>query len=233
MLADQPFIPKYFTYNVSINKRGAVNYSESVASVELREAITCESCANALNPEVVIIDTRPKAVFNAGHLPNAINLMEGAKFETWLGSIIKPTEKYYLVAENETKLRSLIERAAKIGYESLIEQAFVADYKVNENADFDALKLYTNLDDYTLVDIRNETEAKDLMIFENAINIPLHELSERSTEIPTDKPIVVHCAGGYRSPAGRSIIKNNLEGVEVYDLGENINAFINEGACKI
>jgi rhodanese-related sulfurtransferase len=45
-------------------------------------------------------------------------------------------------------------------------------------------------------------------------------------EMPTDKPLVVHCAGGYRSAAGTSIIKNVLKPTaEVFDLGEAINSF--------
>ncbi len=31
----------------------------------------------------------------------------------------------------------------------------------------------------------------------------LAEVRNRVEEIPTDKPIVVHCAGGYRSAAGK------------------------------
>jgi len=50
----------------------------------------------------------------------------------------------------------------------------------------------------------------------------LNRLRETSSEIPTDKPIVVHCAGGYRSAAGSSILKRQLDGVIVYDLSENV-----------
>jgi rhodanese-related sulfurtransferase len=40
------------------------------------------------------------------------------------------------------------------------------------------------------------------------------------------KPIVVHCAGGYRSAAGSSIIKSKLNGTsQVYDLSEAVKQF--------
>ena len=83
----------------------------------------------------------------------------------------------------------------------------------------------SNKSDYTIVDIRNQSETNEGTFFENAITIPLHELRERATEIPTDKPIVVHCAGGYRSAAGSSIVARELNQVAVYDLGEAINQF--------
>jgi rhodanese-related sulfurtransferase len=54
----------------------------------------------------------------------------------------------------------------------------------------------------------------------------LHELRERTNEIPVHKPIVVHCAGGYRSATGSSIIKSKLNDTsQVFDLGEAVKQF--------
>jgi rhodanese-related sulfurtransferase len=87
--------------------------------------------------------------------------------------------------------------------------------------------LKTNLKDYTIVDIRNDSELKTQKIFEHSIHIPLNELRERINEIPLDKPILVHCAGGYRSAAGSSIIKSKLNyKIQIFDLSEAIKEFI-------
>ena len=102
--ADQPFIPKYFTYNVGLNKKGADNYADSISKVEKREPVSCNGCAKSLNKEFVIIDTRSAEQFNKSHLKNSINLMNDTKFETWLGSILNWDEKFYLSAENEATL---------------------------------------------------------------------------------------------------------------------------------
>ena len=48
------------------------------------------------------------------------------------------------------------------------------------------------------------------------------ELRDRVGEIPDDKPIVVHCAAGYRSAAAASIIASAISSVAVYDLGEAV-----------
>ena len=85
--------------------------------------------------------------------------------------------------------------------------------------------------DYTIVDIRNRVEHRDEPIFEGAISIPLPELRERAHEIPTGKPVVVHCAGGYRSAAGASIVAPVLPGTEVLDLGEAVKSFQLAGAA--
>ena len=226
LLADQPFIPKYFPFDVAVNKKGADAYATSISKVPQREPVTCAGCANSLNPDILIIDTRPQEQFKKAYLKNAVNLMNDTKFETWLGSIVNPDEQFYLIAENETILNELIERTAKIGYEKQIALAFVMDYGNTSTQLFDSEELKTNQDAYTIIDIRNDSEVKTNKIFANAIHIPLHELRERTNEIPLSKPIVVHCAGGYRSAAGSTIIKSILNGTsQVYDLSEAVKQF--------
>ena len=159
-------------------------------------------------------------------MPNSINLMEGAKFETWLGSIIKPGEQFYLAGESMEQLQKLIERSAAIGYEPQINEAFVLEYATLSEPVIDVEAFKENPGAYTIVDVRNVSELKEGKPFKNSISIPLPEMRNRVREIPTDKPIVVHCAGGYRSAAGSSIIKSSLNGkVVVYDLSEAIKQF--------
>ena len=226
LLADQPFIPKYFPFDVGVNKKGADSFAKSISKVQQRESVTCAGCANSLNPDVLIIDTRPQEQFKKAHLRNAINLMNDTKFETWLGSIVNPNEPFYLIAENGMVLNQLIERTAKIGFEKQIAVAFLMDNGNTEMNLFDSDNLKDNEDGFTIVDIRNHSEVKNNKIFKNAIHIPLHELRERTNEIPFHKPIVVHCAGGYRSAAGSSIIKSKLNGTsQVYDLSEAVKQF--------
>lgn len=226
LLADQPFIPKYFPFEVALNKKGAPNYAISISKVGKREPVMCSGCVSSLNPELAIIDTRPQEQFKRSHLKNAINLMNDTKFETWLGSIVNPDEKFYLIAENDTVLNELIERSAKIGYEQQIELTFTVDFGNTEMKFFDSKELRNNEDAFTIIDIRNHSEVKTKPIFANTLHIPLYELRERTNEIPVHKPIVVHCAGGYRSAAGSSIIKSKLNGTsQVYDLSEAVKTF--------
>ena len=226
LLADQPFIPKYFPFDVSLNKKGAVGFSESLLKVKRRDPVTTRNHADLLNPDILIIDSRPQKQFKKTHLKNAINLMNDTKFETWLGSIVNPEEPFYLIAENETVLNELIERTAVIGYEDQIVSAFVSDYGDTEMKFFDSKEFQKNPEAFTIIDIRNDSEVKTEKIFAHAIHIPLHELRDRTNEIPLHKPIVVHCAAGYRSAAGSSIINSKLSSsIPVYDLGDEIKTF--------
>lgn len=226
LLADQPFIPKYFPFDVAVNKKGADAYTTSISKVLKGEPITSASVASSLNRDVLIVDSRPQEQFKKGHLNYSINLMNDIKFETWLGSIVNPGEQFYLIAESDSVLNELIKRSAKIGYEKQIALAFVMDYGNSVMETFDSNSLLHNEEAFTIIDVRNGDEVKKQKIFEHSIHIPLHQLRERTNEIPTNKPIVVHCAGGYRSAAGSSIVKAHLNGIApVYDLGEAIKQF--------
>ncbi len=220
LLAGQPFIPKYFGYAVALNKAGAPDYAPAVRQVPR------PGPGAALEAGAVVIDTRLETAFKQGHVAGAINLQQGGKFETWLGSIVAPTESFYLLAADEATREDLVQKVAKIGYEPLIKGALVGTPDAAATLpvlDVEAFRAHPQA--YTIVDIRNPTEHRDEPIFAGSLNIPLPELRERAAEIPTHKPVVVHCAGGYRSAAGSSIVAAALPGTEVLDLSEAVKFF--------
>ncbi|GAB2467294.1 MBL fold metallo-hydrolase [Hymenobacter qilianensis] len=220
LLADQPFIPKYFGYDVALNKAGAPAYALSVQQVP-RLAADVQP-----EPGVLVVDTRPEAEFKQGHTAGALNIQLGGKFETWLGSIVGPEEKFYLVAADEAAREDLIQKTAKIGYEALIKGALVGTPANDETLPkLDVEQFRQHPEAYTIVDIRNASEAQAEPLFDGALNIPLPELRERVQEIPAGKPVVVHCAGGYRSAAGASIVAPALPGTKVLDLNEAVKSF--------
>ena len=223
LLDGQPFIPKYFGFNVDVNKAGASKYAEGINAIPRLDGQPKKPFSDGF-----IIDTRPEEEFKAGHYDGAINIMEGKKFETWLGSIIDPKERFYLVANHAETLESVIQKTAKIGYDAHTLGGIVweaTDDKAKMPLlDLDDFKLRNS--EYTIVDIRNSSEVAEGKFFESAINIPLPELRERAGEIPLDKPVVIHCAGGYRSAAGASIAGSLIgDRTEVYDLSDAVEEF--------
>lgn len=226
LLEGQPYIPKYFPYDVSINASGVKSLEESIKQVPIMDE------HDDLEPGVMILDTRPAEQFRKGHMKGAINLPDGSKFETWLGSLVDPQEKFYLIAGDEKALQDVIYKAAKIGYEALIKGAKILEQDFAEGqielADPDEIK--TNDENHTILDVRNNSEVEAEKIFENSLNIPLHELREAYDQIPRDKPVAVHCAGGYRSAIAASILKSKLNELEVKDISEGIKSLKEEKA---
>ncbi len=223
LISEQPFIPSYFGFDVDTNKEGADHFMTSIWSIPLNLNIS------HIDGNHLVIDTREQDSFKSGHLPNSINIMtrsENDKFETWLGAIVKPDEKFFLVIQNVDDYQHILERVAKIGYENNILSVITLAEKLEEKDDKLDLNVFrSNPDKFTIIDIRNDAEVANGLVFENALHHPLNKLRESAESIPEDKPIVVHCAGGYRSTAGYSIVKNIKSKVDVYDLSFAISDF--------
>ena len=97
--------------------------------------------------------------------------------------------------------------------------------KLKETRSLDINDFTKKPNDYTIIDVRNKSEVEAGKVFDNAISMPLNTIRDTVGKIPSDKPIVVHCAGGYRSAAGSSIIEKHLKNAKVYDLGEKVSDF--------
>lgn len=220
LLDSQPFIPSYFGYNVDLNKSGAEILRNAIAKVPFRMNTSAEG---------LIVDVRDEEGFKKGHIQGSINIQatsEDSKFETWLGAIIEPKEKFRLVIDNPEDLEPILNRIAKIGYEKQLEKVLTLSNKdLMEIPQLDIQDFKKNPDHYTIVDVRNASEVAEGKFFKSALSHPLNNLRRTSDEITTDRPIVVHCAGGYRSAAGSSILAKQLKGVTVYDLSEAVKEF--------
>lgn len=223
ILKDQPFIPSYFGFNVDINKTGPENVQRTKWANKLQLDVT------SVEEGVLVVDVRDADDFKSGHLANSINIMarsESDKYETWLGAIVQPEEPFYLVLDSVDQLEGLLERTAKIGYEKQIKAVVTLSQSVSKTMEkLDVEEFKNHQDEYTIVDIRNNSEVEEGKIFESAIAIPLNELRDRKDELPKDKPLVVHCAGGYRSAAGSSILDKEFKDAKVFDLSDAIKDF--------
>lgn len=223
ILKDQPFIPSYFGFNVDLNCKGAGNVQQEKYRAPLQIGVS------KVEEGIIVVDVRDGDAYKTGHLPNSINIMartEGDKFETWLGAIIEPNEPFYLAVSSVEDIDEILERTAKIGYEKQMKGIITLSEEVSiKSDDFDLQNFKANKNNYTIVDIRNESELAEGKIFDSAIGIPLNELRNRAGELPNEKPFVVHCAGGYRSAAGSSILENKFNDQKVFDLSEAIQDF--------
>ena len=224
ILKDQPFIPSYFGFNVAINKEGADHFESSFCGIPFSFGITDFKADGSL-----IIDARSASRFKNNHLNGSINIIaetEDDKIETWLGSIVEPNEAFHLVIHSIDDRKKILSRISKIGYEKQIKSVItLGDHKFETQKLFDLENFKKHQNQYTIIDIRNTSEVNEGKIFENAISLPLNQLRASKSKIPTNKPIVVHCAGGYRSAAGSSIVSNLIKTATVYDLSDDVKYF--------
>src|SRR5207249_4632780 len=60
--------------------------------------------------------------------------------------------------------------------------------------------------DVTVVDVRTPSERGQKHVA-GSVSLPLNHLVERAAELPRDRPLLIHCAGGYRSAIAASLLQ--------------------------
>jgi phage shock protein E len=72
-------------------------------------------------------------------------------------------------------------------------------------------------DNHILLDVRTPEEFNEGHIA-GAVNIPVQELTQRLSEVPDDKEIIVYCRSGNRSATASNILLENGFSA-IYDMG--------------
>ncbi len=210
--ADQPDAPPYFSYDAILNTRERAtldrNLEQVLRPIDLAEVLRMGDTG------AQTLDVRDAAEYAKGHLAGSINVGLGGQYATWAGTVLDRTKPIVIIAEPGREQEAAL-RLGRIGFDhvkgylaggmqALAGRPDLVWPTERISAPMMAQEL-ASADPPVLLDIRNPREwaAKHIV---GSINIPLNHLQERITEIPRDRRIAVHCAGGYRSSIAASIL---------------------------
>ncbi|MEV4543186.1 rhodanese-like domain-containing protein [Micromonospora echinaurantiaca] len=208
----QPAAPGYFAFDAVLNRKARELFDHSKAPRPLSAA----EFVGARAEGAVVIDARDPQEFAAGHVRGAINVPADGRFAETAGSVVAPDRKVLVVAPQDRE-EEIVVRLARIGFDQVVgylrepEGAFlemVAD--LARASRLTASDLRTALDTPeppVVLDVRNAGEREQGAV-DGSLHIPVAELPRRLDEVPTDRPVVVHCAGGYRSSVAASLLRN-------------------------
>ncbi len=210
--ADQPDAPPYFTYDAILNTRERAtldkNLEQVLHPVDLAEVLRMGDAG------AQILDVRDPAEYAKGHLAGSINIGLGGQYATWAGTVLVRTRPIVLIAEPGREQEAAL-RLGRIGFDHVkgylqggMEALAGRPDLVWPTERVSALIVAEQLaaaDPPLVLDVRSPREWATRHI-EGSVNVPLNHLQERIAEIPRDRRIAVHCAGGYRSSIAASIL---------------------------
>jgi rhodanese-related sulfurtransferase/glyoxylase-like metal-dependent hydrolase (beta-lactamase superfamily II) len=210
--ADQPDAPAYFTYDAILNTRERATLDQNLEQV--LHPIDLEEVLEMGDAGAQILDVRDAAEYAKGHLAGSINIGLGGQYATWAGTVLDRAKPIVIVAEPGREQEAAL-RLGRIGFdhvkgylrggmEALAGRPDLVWPTERISAPMVAEEL-AGADPPLLLDIRNPREWSGKHIA-GSVNIPLNHLQERIGEIPRDRRIAVHCAGGYRSSIAASIL---------------------------
>lgn len=206
----QPPAPAYFSFDASLNKQQR-EVRPLDASVPELDADALDA---ALAAGAVILDTRDPNEFAQGHVTGSINVgFEGRLAET-AGIVLAPDQDF-IVAADPGQGQEVALRLARIGFDRCVGvlpdvQAYLVEHpdraahasRLTATAMFEAIKDPS----VQLVDLRNAGELVNGTV-DGSIHLPLPQLPKRFGELDASRPLVLHCAGGYRSSVAASFLR--------------------------
>jgi hydroxyacylglutathione hydrolase len=210
--ADQPDAPPYFTYDAILNTRERRTLDESL---ELGlKPVTLDEVLRMGDTGAQILDVRDPAEYAKGHLAGSINIGLGGQYATWAGTILDRARPIVIVAEPGREQEAAL-RLGRIGFdhvrgylsggmEALAERPELV-WPTERVGVLIAAEEIASAEPPLVLDVRGPREwsAKHIA---GSMNLPLNHLQERIAEVPRDRRIALHCAGGYRSSIAAGIL---------------------------
>ena len=226
--ADQPEAPDYFVHDAILNRKERASLGDAMEKT--LKPLSLDEVLAAVKAGAQLLDVRDGIDFEGGHLRGALNIALNGKYATWAGSMLSHDKPIVVIAEEGGEEEAVM-RLGRIGFDNvagyltggmsalasrddLVERTeritapALAEWLAGKRPDAGAAPI--------VVDVRSEAEHAGGHIA-GALNIPLTHLDERIGEIPSGKPVAVHCEGGYRSAIAASLLQK-LGRRHVFDL---------------
>ncbi|MEZ7005501.1 rhodanese-like domain-containing protein [Streptomyces sp. AD55] len=210
--AGQSAAPGYFAYDADLNRRERELFDPASPP----RALGVEDFLARRAAGAVVVDARDPQEFAAGHLRGAVNVPADGRFAEQAGTVL-PLGAELLAVAPEDREEEIVTRLARIGFDRVAGYLASPDEALETVADevtpagrLTAARLRAELEGDNppiVIDVRNCGERGENGFIEGALHIALGELPSRLDEIPRDKPLVLHCAGGHRSSIAASLLR--------------------------
>nr|WP_232303843.1 rhodanese-like domain-containing protein [Pseudofrankia sp. DC12] len=219
-LGRQPSAPGYFAFDAVLNRKDHPVFDPTTAP----RPLTAPEFVAARAEGALVVDTRDPQEFAAGHLRGSLNVPADGRFAETVGMVVDPSRTLLVIAAPGREEEVAV-RFARIGFDQITGYLREPEGAFREMADgaapdqvVPASRITTDqLRDAlgrtaeqggapVVLDVRNAGE-RALGAIDGSLHIPLAELTRRLAEVPADRPVVVHCAGGYRSSVAASALR--------------------------
>ncbi|MEV7180208.1 rhodanese-like domain-containing protein [Kitasatospora sp. NPDC093679] len=211
--AGQSAAPGYFGHDAVLNRQDHRLFDIARA----HRPLTADEFGSRRAAGAVVVDARSPQEFAAGHLRGAINVPVDGRFAEQAGAVLSPDAEVLVVAP-EGRENEVVTRLARIGFDRTAGHlgesestlaAFADDLTPASRLTVDQLRTaLTGEHPPLVVDVRSCGERAEGAV-DGSLHIALNELPRRLGEIPTDRPLVLHCAGGHRSSIAASLLRHH------------------------
>jgi hydroxyacylglutathione hydrolase len=158
---------------------------------------------------------RDAAAFAAGHVEGSVNVGVEGRFAEYAGEVADADDRIVLVGDAAAVAEAKV-RLGRIGFDNVVgalrdvERVLATHPETARRASrltaSDLADRLADVPDLQVVDVRNPGEV-GLGSIDGAVQVPLAALRRRAGELDLTRPLVVYCAGGYRSSVAASWLR--------------------------
>ncbi len=211
--ADQPDAPPYFTYDAVLNSKERPTLDEALGRelkpLELGDVLELQKGG------AQVLDTREPDEYATAHLSGSINIGLSGQYATWAGTVLSHDHPIVILANPGREHESAV-RLGRIGFDNVAGYLQDGMRSLESRPDLTltterlsaqrAAEILTASDAPVVIDVRAAPERAQKYIA-GSVNMPLNHLTELSAELPKNRALLVHCAGGYRSSIAASLLQ--------------------------
>jgi hydroxyacylglutathione hydrolase len=211
--ADQPEAPPYFIYDAVLNSKERPTLDEALdrglKPLELDRLLEIQAGG------AQVLDTREAEEFATAHLAGSINIGLSGQYATWAGTVLSREQPIVIIANPGRESESAV-RLGRIGFDNVAGYLNDGMRSLELRPDLTvtterlsaplSAQLMSSGEPPQLIDVRTPREREQKFI-DGSLSIPLNHLAERVQELPRNRPLLVYCAGGYRSSIAASLLQ--------------------------
>jgi len=213
--ADQPDAPPYFTYDAVLNTKERPTLPH-VLERELKP-LGIDGLLVLQEAGVQVLDVRDPAEYARAHLIGSLNIGLGGSYATWAGTILDRDGPIAIVAEPGRQEEAAM-RLGRIGFDTVVGYLEDGITALESRPDLltgtervtpaEAAGALSSATPPLVLDVRAPREWQEGHLA-GSVNIPLNKLADRVGELSPSQPVLVHCAGGYRSSIAAGILQQH------------------------
>jgi len=210
--ADQPEAPDYFNYDAVLNSEERPTLDEMLARVN---AMTVDDLLALQAAGAQVLDTRDPSEFAAAHLAGSINIGLSGQYATWAGTVLDRDHPIVIIADPGRE-KEAATRLGRIGFDHVVGYLEEGLHSLKSRPDLTvtterlsaqfAAGLLSSSQPPLLLDVRAPRE-RDSKYIAGSLNVPLNHLVGNLGTLPHDRPLLIFCAGGYRSSIAASLLQ--------------------------
>jgi glyoxylase-like metal-dependent hydrolase (beta-lactamase superfamily II) len=203
--------PAHFAEEVAVNRAGHLPFDPELP-VQQVDAVTAVRHHERLG--YLLLDVRDDQAFAASHLRGAINVGLSGRFAEYAAALLATDQPVVLIGSEEQCAEARV-RLSRVGVDLIAAQLsdlhelvahpelMVSSSRLTVRQAAAAIAANRDLQ---VVDVRAPGEHADGAL-PGAVNLNVTQLRTTLQQLDPARPVLVHCAGGYRSIAASSLLE--------------------------